>query len=397
MGRKVKRTTRLYGKKRSRGFKIFTTVLTVIIAAALVVVGYSFGKTVVDYFSKQQNPNETSDPAWTPPVVSDTADTSATPTTAPPENPTTQTGTVYYLGETATASKAAYEAAIKQAAESGAEAVVIPMKNNTGTILYKTAIKWLDTLETQQNRLSAKELADTAKAAGLKPIAQLSLLKDHITPTILADTTYMFKDESYSWLDNSAEKGGKAWLNPFTDETQAFAASLAAEINAGGFEKIIVSDVVFPIFKPYDIKILPDEVNDSAKRIAALEKTLKSFLSSAQNAVFEIGAEDFLTYDNGFLATAEIAELAKNNPDLSFTVEFNASISRKIKASSGTEITLSSDNAECAKQVFEKITKTVPAQSLEAVISSSGLSEAQLAEIEQALTDMGVKAVTIRR
>ena len=75
-GRKVYRTNSYEKKKRLK--KALRILFGMIIIAALVFVGYSVGKPIMNYLSKEDESLENQEEPWTPPVVTtDSSETSA--------------------------------------------------------------------------------------------------------------------------------------------------------------------------------------------------------------------------------------------------------------------------------------------------------------------------------
>ena len=83
-GRKIYRTSANHRKKRTR--KVLKVILVIILLAVLVFLGYSIAKPIHNYILNKTGENVTEDEVWTPPVV-----TEKTEETATEENETAET------------------------------------------------------------------------------------------------------------------------------------------------------------------------------------------------------------------------------------------------------------------------------------------------------------------
>jgi hypothetical protein len=68
-GKRIKRNKlNLYPKKKTKGQKVFYTVITIVVLLAIVFFGYCLGKPLLNYF---ENNTELGDaPEWSPPAGS---------------------------------------------------------------------------------------------------------------------------------------------------------------------------------------------------------------------------------------------------------------------------------------------------------------------------------------
>ena len=78
-GRKIKRSSSLYGNRRKNKIKsIFAIIFTVIIAGALIFLGYSIGEPVINFFKNWGNSNTSQSEPWSPSdVVMDESESSS--------------------------------------------------------------------------------------------------------------------------------------------------------------------------------------------------------------------------------------------------------------------------------------------------------------------------------
>lgn len=320
---KVKhRKKNLYNKKKSKAKRVWATVLTVVAAVALCVVGYGLGRPLVDYINAQKNNTSENESAWTPPEpqTSEAATTPAeTTTSAPIEEVTPEEISVsYILPENAALNSEGLKSAIAYAKNSGYNSVTVTLKGDTGRFLYKSEIDGIKDSDIIDGALTAKQIYSIIEQAGLIPAARINTLKDHCSGNLVDNTKYELSD-GWGWLDNAADRGGKSWLSPFNKETTDFLAAVTDEITQAGFKTVILTNTVFPMFSPSDystyLSHLP--IGDASQRSSALWSVVSACSAAAEkngaSAVIELSSAD-LSAENRQGTTAELAsERAKFN------------------------------------------------------------------------------------
>lgn len=282
-GRKVYRTNSYEKKKRLK--RALRILLGLIVIAALVFVGYSVGKPILNYLNKEnENTNNVEEP-WTPPVVTsevtealDTGEDSTEMTAEPSETVTSSdniinsTGlTAYMLSEEALSDPSQFSALLDQVKADGYTAVSVTLKAKGGKIYYNTASTMAKSDENAVvGNMPIQQIASLIKNSGLKMIAELNILEDNNRYGEYRDGSYHALDGS-TWLDTAADKGGKPWLSPFDDDTKEMVKFLADEVSAAGFDYITVSGLTFPTFRNSDLNLLGDTVKDANRYKALIE------------------------------------------------------------------------------------------------------------------------------
>ncbi len=273
---KIKRSkNRLYKKKKSGAKIAAETVIFVLIAGALVFVGYSAAGPLIKLWSGE---TETEIEGWTPTpppqVTEDDVSDTVTGGEITTESITTEeeiAGEIgaYIMSENDISDLTALNNAINSAKELGYKQVILPMKNKEGKLLYKSNISYVKDTELVTGSMPAGQIASVIKAGGLVPKAEISALMDNSAPSYVDGAGYRFADDSYFWLDAAAANGGKRWLDPFLDGTKKYISDLSRELKQAGFEEIILSQLRFPDFTSYDQSIL-DNRSFTADRYKAL-------------------------------------------------------------------------------------------------------------------------------
>ena len=291
-GRKVYRTNSYEKKKRLK--RALHILLGLIVIAALVFVGYSVGKPILNYLNKENENTDNVKEPWTPPAVTSevagTSDTNEDSTEVTAESSETVTSneiinstglTAYMLSEDALSDPSQFSALLDQVKADGYTAVSVTLKAKGGKIYYSTASAMAKSDENAVvGNMPIQQIAYLIKNSGLKMIAELNILEDNNRYGEYRDGSYHALDGS-TWLDTAADKGGKPWLSPFDDDTKEMVKFLADEVSAAEFDYIIVSGLTFPSFRNSDLNLLGDSVKDANRYKALIE--LANIVQTAAN------------------------------------------------------------------------------------------------------------------
>lgn len=128
----------------------------------------------------------------------------------------------------------------------GVENAVLTLKDDRGYLYYPSQVPLAETA-VASTTVDAAAIAQAFRDAGLTPVAGLCAFKDSIAP--YADRSMAVKygsEGDITWLDSSAELGGKPWLNPNSAAAQQYIADLIAEVRDLGFEKVLLQNFQFP-------------------------------------------------------------------------------------------------------------------------------------------------------
>lgn len=285
-GRKVYRTNSYERKKRLK--KAFHILLGLIVIAALVFVGYSIGKPILNYLDKENQSSDNTEEPWTPPAVTseaseptDTNGDSSDVQTEPNETVTSSSNsdekinsaglTAYMLPENALGDPSQFSALLDQVKADGYTAVSVTLKAKGGKIYYSTLSSMAKSDENAVvGKMPIQQIAYIIKDSGLKMIAELNILDDNNRYGEYRDGSYHSLDGS-TWLDTAASKGGKPWLSPFDDDTKEMVRFLADEVSSAGFDYITVSGLTFPAFRNSDLDLIGDTVKDANRYKALIE------------------------------------------------------------------------------------------------------------------------------
>lgn len=361
MNVKIKHSkNRLYRKKKSTGRKILDGVLLVALIGGLGFLGYSAAGPIISFFSGETDTGTVT--AWSPDesLISEINSSFNTGDGSESEKPVTteenKNGGMgnYLLSESALTDYTALSSALKTVKEAGYEQVLIPMKNLRGCLLYKTDVVPAKDTPLVTGTMPAGQIVSAARAAGLIPKAVIPVTHDNDTPAYVENSGYRWADDSYGWLDDYEENGGKRWVDPYLEGTKQYFSDIAGELTAAGFEQVVLSQVRFPDFKPYDRTILAERnfTEDRYKLLSALCNTIDT--AADKKTAVEINIYDVLEkYGLDFTRTAEILK----DKSFSGTVYLKVTLSdfgETLQTSENSMVTLPADQVEKCTMLIEK-------------------------------------------
>ncbi len=300
----------LYNKKKSKGKQALTIIIMIVVVIALCVVGYGLGKPLMDYFSgKTSQPESTTSSTSSSVLPTEETDEPTVEVQdtveAQPEDEPVKSVSAFEISAASIINADTLKNALAAAKAQGYETVLLTLKTDGGQFLYKTEAEAMRYATTNiVGTLTAKEIADIIKAQGMTAYAAISTLKDPLTGDYAVNMRYNTAD-GYGWLDAAYDKGGKSWLSPFEQDTVNFVAELTAELAAAGFEKVILCDVMYPMFKAVDyntyLSNMP-QLTDSNARMQALWRVVSACSSAAKSN----GAEVMLQVDSADVFAADL-------------------------------------------------------------------------------------------
>jgi hypothetical protein len=286
-GRKIKRSKSLYKARKSGFRKTLEVILLVAVVVGLGFVGYVIADTVsnlrcdecdnhpfscacesevITVFNPEPSDN------GEPPYSNGTEDNNGGGDPPPPEDEP-ETNFVVYAPSNVLANLAALSVFLADAGANGFDTVVIEMKDETGRLLYQSGIELGEPPVILGNdrdivtgTLSAEAIVAAITEEGLRPVARVNTLKDHIASVRLRDVGYA------GWRDGRPDAGGRAWANPFFGGTRAYISAIVGELHQAGFEQVIFANTIFPTksFSTLDVSILPGNVTNLETRFSGL-------------------------------------------------------------------------------------------------------------------------------
>ncbi len=385
-------------KTRSRKKPIFSDkksgnsavgiIIMIVLLAAMVFIGYSVGKPIVDYFSGR--PANTAPDNPPPPAEGDThlpvttapeqdgADPTSEPTAssepAPQPQPTEARNILYvaYPGKSGADYDMLVAERVKYAAEHNYSGICIELVADGGAVLYNTQSELAALAEAiAPNGISnLKEAADYAKTSGLTLYARVSALSDHLASWYDKGVAYMIQGSTSRWLDNALSSGGKPWLSPFEQKSRDYIAGFVKEISDAGFDSIILGEVEFPDLRKKDLDYIGDRVKSQTRY-----KVLGEF-SSYAIASFGEGKQSFVELDAGDIISgkAEILKAPDQIGTKNIYVRFNPTeLGVRVTRSDGSVVSFEGlSSAYILKAVMQTVNDELSGSELTAIPIISG-------------------------
>ncbi|MCL2087371.1 MAG: putative glycoside hydrolase [Oscillospiraceae bacterium] len=382
-GFKVKRSKSLYNKKKSTLRKALETAGLIVVIGGLCLLGFAAGRPVFEYFSGEN----TRDADWqttTPtlpnsddePLIDDTEDQSLV------ESATTHAagGLSFFAPVSALENKAALSATLITAKSDGYTSVVVDLKDSTGNVWYKSANPKIQSDEFIKGNLELAEIFSIFEENSMEPIARISTLADRIAPRFLDEVSYWFADSSSKWLDDRLESGGKFWADPTRAGTVSYISELTDEIRAAGFDKIILSNVLFPIMRPYDLSILPSNVTQEGRYSALVE-----LVNQCAPVEIEMQLMDIAQSFGGFSGTAEILKGASSlSENIKIVAVFTRQEDAVIRTSELNSVPLPTDIEEQVGYLFDLAVSNAGGIEIIPCVDRTGMSDAETARAIEA-------------
>lgn len=294
-GRKIYKTKEknYYGK--SVAGKILSAALSVLLLGGIGFLGYSVAEPIINYTKKQGDSDE-----MLPTVSSEASgvNTSFSENSSEPNHINAEQFRAAALKASDLSDAGKLNAALMNVLkDQNIEYISVPIKISGGEIYYASQVYEAQMCGAVKSELTLNDITSAIRYSGFKPVAEVSLLRDNIVPQTYPDTGYKTVDDGSRWIDNTVESGGKPWISPFSDTAKAYLNSIADEISAADFDKVIFSDVVFPYFRESDLELLGDEVKSSERynALTSLANTMYSKMTNSGTAMMlEVSVVDIL-------------------------------------------------------------------------------------------------------
>ncbi len=219
-----------------------------VIIALLLILGYFLAPFIVDLGTStwygiirpQSNSEEIvpESTATPPPVVT------ATPEPLP-EGGVIVEGSFSEVSLSALTSTELINTTIESLREQNVTYAVIPLKDTSGYIHYASSVPSA-VASVASNVVDVQSITTALKNAGIIPVASICAYRDSLAVYQDRSMGIQYVGTDYMWLDNAADAGGKAWMNPYAATSQAFVGDIIAELIGLGFSHFNISNVTFP-------------------------------------------------------------------------------------------------------------------------------------------------------
>ena len=139
----------------------------------------------------------------------------------------------------------AIRAAAQQLKAQGADYGLVTLKDAAGAVYYASQVPAAAGGITD-TPVDPARIAAIFREEGIIPVAQLAAFTDPVS--VYTDRSLgVHYDGTQLWLDSvSAAAGGKAWMNPMASGAVQYIGDLIEEVQAMGFEQMVLTGVQFP-------------------------------------------------------------------------------------------------------------------------------------------------------
>ena len=170
---------------------------------------------------------------------------------------------------------------IKQVKKKNCNSVVIDFKTREGRLSYSSMNEnaIIGACAVHDND-TVRQAIDIFTQEDIAVIARIFCFSDDRVATANSDVAVKYMNTEVNWLDGSDDKGGKAWLNPYSKSVRNYIADVAKEVSNLGVGIFILESLQYPGGDNISSATYPGEKNQSSRNVM-----LKNTLSQVKNAV----------------------------------------------------------------------------------------------------------------
>ncbi len=318
---KIKHHKRIY--RRSAGSIVLRIVIIAAAVGILFALGWALYTPVSNWIEQRQNrpqdnavvgESQIQEPA-------ESTDTEPEEESNTQQSPSSVQATAYLPIETV-ADSSRLASSLDLLKQAGYDSVMFDLKAADGTVNY--AIDYQETTDARVTSASPVDLnavVSQIKQAGLIPVASVYTFRDHLYPSADNTAATHYKDSDFLWVDNDPQKGGKPWINPFSESGQNYIKKIVDDACAAGFEMIVLQGTQFP--EGYSLDMIDYGEHANEDKNAFLKQYLQQMTEyAAQKGVDLTGffsAANILGVDNR-MYFGEAAAIASQNTVVDFSL-----------------------------------------------------------------------------
>ncbi len=313
---KVKRYRHIYRHTKSSRRTVGKIIGWTILVAVLAFVGFASYQPLYDFITynmEKQSSQSSSEP------FSEDSSTSVEPlvlSSSSELQPQREPVNALFISAPTLLDDTAFEAMLALAKSAGANSVVLELKDDQGYLYYQTGVPLAEEAGVQiAGAVNLTDRIQRITEEGLTPIAQLTLFEDQLISRAKRDAAIKYRGSSWLWLDNTAENGGRAWLNPYSTITQDYLIQLAEEIAQAGCREIVLESAHFPTGGLREMEEFGTEAAEKSH-----QQVLREFFSRLQlrlerhdgTAILSVNAGEMLSVDEWLYGGNPVELLAEN-------------------------------------------------------------------------------------
>lgn len=239
-----------YGRTQQRKQGIRSVVVTLVMTAAALAVGWFSYPTVYEFVTGYESfltrPQQ--------PVSSQPALPEPEPSSEPPapddsleEEPGLFPKAAVYLPPEKMWDSAALAETLASLEGKGVDGVIFDLKDVDGLVRYRSGLELVESNRAQaENAYDLRRTLEQIRRAGMIPVGRLYAFKDRTATAHMYESAVKYMDSPVNWIDNSKANGGKPWLNPNDKDAQDYIIALVKEAAGSGLGVILLDGVQFP-------------------------------------------------------------------------------------------------------------------------------------------------------
>ncbi len=245
---RVKRYRHSYHSTKSVALN---AVLWVVLVIGALVGGYFVAPTVIDFGTSTWYSltsgiiNRTPVEDETEPEATPEPTAAPTPDVTPIAEQGVVDGTWAQVSLSALSTTELIAQTVSDLSAQGVTYVVLQLKDTSGYIHYTSSLEAASS-SIATTCVDAQAIATAITDAGMIPVASIATFQDPISVYQDKALAIGYVGTDYRWLDNTAEAGGKAWMNPYADVSITFIGDIISEVSAMGYSHVVLGQVQFP-------------------------------------------------------------------------------------------------------------------------------------------------------
>ncbi|MBE6885710.1 MAG: hypothetical protein E7486_02075 [Ruminococcaceae bacterium] len=394
MAKKIKRYNRIYRGRRKK--TVLRIILFILLAALLVFLGFSLMQAISS-LSSAPSGNSSSVSSGAVSTSSEGESSTSSTSSTPSEPEKTVSGVVRELPRSSAGSEETLRAFAKNAAEQGASALLLTLKDEAGYLHFSSANKTAkDAGALAADPVDLSMVAGVLKEENLELWVSLHCFRDTVASRYLRkDGAVMFQTDEVLWLDNSASAGGVPWLNPFLPGAQNYNLSLVEEVCGLGADVVLLESVQMPTRGAENLMYLGGNGNSYSN----VGTVLNQFVKAAEEAAAKKDGKVVCAVAGEYLYSTFVGNMVYGPDPFAVPSEYFAP-SLRLSDLSGAKIggsTLSlSDPKSAFSALFTDLAAKSGAETGVPIVIAEGLSQEELTDITAAAKNAGYPALIIR-
>lgn len=212
----------------------------------------------------------------------------------------------------------------------GFNAVLIELKDDEGYVMYKSTVPRAKK-SISDNAYDLDFVVNYLKSQELEVLGRMHSFHDHMGGKAYRPMGIYYMNENFLWLDDYADRGGRSWLNPYSEDAAAYITDLSLEAADAGVSSIIFAGFSFPTKLGIEYANFGELAETTGKHemlstrikqiTAALkEKNTTAYFFAEGPAV--LGGDNYVYHgdplkivDNGFSTSLYPSDIASNKLD----------------------------------------------------------------------------------